>query len=111
DPVPALEEAGRVLAPGGRLVVNVPAHAWLWSQADVPLGPPRRYTRKSLTRDPAAAGFRPVVLTHVFSWLVPFVWVQRRLARDGSAATGLETGGALVDRTAMELTTIERGLL
>jgi hypothetical protein len=111
DPVPALEEAGRVLAPGGRLVVNVPAHAWLWSQADVHLGHHRRYTRKSLTRDLAAAGFRPVVLTHVFSWLVPFVWVQRRLARDGSAATGLETGGALVDRTAMVLTTIERGLL
>jgi SAM-dependent methyltransferase len=110
EPVGALREAGRVLAPGGLLVVTVPAHRWLWSAADVELGHVRRYTRRLLREHLAAAGFEPVVLTHVFSWLVPPVWATRTRARD-RAELGLDRTSAAIDRAAMALTWGERALV
>jgi SAM-dependent methyltransferase len=44
----ALAEARRVLRPGGRIVVTVPALPWLWSRRDEAAGHRRRYTRRSL---------------------------------------------------------------
>lgn len=106
DPGGALAEAARVLGPGGRLVVTVPAHAWLWSSADERLGHVRRYDRASVRRAVEAAGLSPVVLTHVFSWLVPPLAVFRRLGRDG-----LDVTRTPVDRAALVLTSLERQLV
>jgi hypothetical protein len=92
-------------------VVNVPAHGWLWSQADVELGHVRRYTRAMLRRELRAAGFEPLILTHVFSWLVPPVWLTRRVVRPGTAELGLDRTSVLIDRAAMALTWLERGLI
>jgi dolichyl-phosphate beta-glucosyltransferase len=111
DPVAALEEAARVLAPGGRIVVTVPAHQWLWSAADEQLGHVRRYDRRSLRNVLAAAGFEPVLLTHVFSWLVPPVWLKRKLVSGGDAELGLDQTSAAIDLAAMGLTLAERSLL
>lgn len=111
DPVAAVAEASRVLAPGGRLVVNVPAHTWLWSEADVQLGHVRRYHRRALVAELAAAGFRPDVLGHVFSWLVPPVWWRRRARSTGEAELGLDVASPTIDRAAMVLTGIERATI
>ncbi len=111
DPSPALLEARRVLADGGRLVITVPAHQWLWSSADVYLGHFRRYNRRLLKRSLAAAGFEPVLLGHVFSWLVPPVWIERRLRHPQKPALGLDRASFLIDRAALVLTAIERLLL
>ncbi len=111
DPVAALREAARALAPDGRLVVNVPAHQWLWSAADESLGHVRRYDRRLLRRHLAAAGLEPIVLSHVFSWLVLPVWVKRRVASGGEAELGLDQTSVAIDRAAMVLTRIERALI
>ncbi len=111
DPVAALQEAARALAPGGRLVVNVPAHRWLWSAADESLGHVRRYDRRLLRRQLDEADLRPIVLAHVFSWLVLPVWVARRLTGGGEAELGLDRTSLVIDRTAMVLTRVERALL
>ncbi|MBI4213723.1 MAG: methyltransferase domain-containing protein [Chloroflexi bacterium] len=48
DDVGALQEFGRVLRPGGLLVITVPALPALWSEWDEALGHRRRYTRPTL---------------------------------------------------------------
>jgi len=111
DPVAALQEARRVLSPDGRVVINVPAHEWLWSDADQFLGHVRRYTRRALRAELAAAGFEPHVLTHVFSWLVPPVWVKRRATKSHGPELGLDQTSPLIDRVAMALTLVERQLV
>jgi SAM-dependent methyltransferase len=111
EPVSALVEARRLLSPGGNLVVNVPAHRWLWSSADEALGHVRRYTRASLRAELDAAGFEPVMITHVFSWLVLPVWLKRRVAGGADAELGLDQTGVVVDRAAMVLTALERLLV
>lgn len=111
DPRAALMEARRVLGDNGRLVITVPAHQWLWSPADVHLGHFRRYNRKLLKRSLTQAGFVPVLLTHVYSWLVLPVWIERRLRRPANPALGLDRASFAIDRAALVLTAIERRLV
>jgi len=50
DDANELVTAGRLLAPGGQLVVLSPAHPWLFSRFDAAIGHVRRYTRSTLRR-------------------------------------------------------------
>ncbi|NVO31601.1 class I SAM-dependent methyltransferase [Hymenobacter lapidiphilus] len=54
----ALHEWSRVLKPEGRLIVFVPAHAYLWSQHDVVNHHFRRYSRQGLVAAMKHAGFQ-----------------------------------------------------
>ena len=80
DEAGALETCRRLLAPGGRLFVTVPAYAWLWSAHDVRLGHRRRYTAGSLRRAAEAAGFVVERLTY-FNTLLALPIIVVRLVR------------------------------
>jgi SAM-dependent methyltransferase len=111
DPVSALREAARVLAPDGRLVVNVPAHRWLWSAFDEEVGHLRRYTRSSMRAELGAAHLEPLLLGHTFSWLVPPMWLMRKALSGETAELGFDRASPAIDRAASALTLGERALL
>jgi SAM-dependent methyltransferase len=79
QPEVLLGEIARVLVPGGRLIVTVPAYQWMWSYADDVLGHYRRYTRSRLKDELRSAGFDVRRVTYFHSWLLPIAWTFRTL--------------------------------
>ncbi|MFC1544971.1 class I SAM-dependent methyltransferase [Gemmatimonadota bacterium] len=65
------DELLRIIVPGGKLVVSVPAGMWQWTQRDDVFGHFRRYSARSLGRVLAGAGFRIALTTHFNSLLLP----------------------------------------
>lgn len=72
--------AGR-LAPGGRIILTVPAMEWLWSQHDVVHHHQRRYSRRSLSNTIAEAGLESDYMSHFNTLLLPAAIAQRFAAR------------------------------
>jgi SAM-dependent methyltransferase len=108
DPIAALREARRLLRDDGLLIVTVPAHAWLWSEADELLGHVKRYRRSLLRQELQASGFRALWMSHVFSWLVPPVYVSRRRpSRSAEDQLGLGVDGYPFRIAARALTSAE----
>lgn len=80
DDAAALERLHRVLLPGGRLVLTVPAYMQLWSHTDEFAQHYRRYTPSQLHERLRASGFSVASLTHFMTPLYPLLWLGRRLA-------------------------------
>ena len=67
----ALVSLASKLRPGGRILITVPAHPWMWSAHDVVNHHKRRYTRRTLKAVIAAAGLRLDMLRWFNSLLFP----------------------------------------
>ncbi len=89
EPVEAYRETARCLRPGGVLVVNEPAHRWLYSYHDVSVGGKRRFGRRELCALLREAGLEPVYSTHWNFLPLPLVWARRKLL---SAPQGSDVG-------------------
>jgi len=87
DDVGALRELRRVVVPGGSLLVTVPAYQWLWSGHDEVNHHHRRYSRRSLERAAAQAGWEKVRTTHFNSLLLPVAVMLRVLDRFNRSTT------------------------
>jgi SAM-dependent methyltransferase len=81
DDLGALRELRRVVAPGGALLVTVPAYPWLWSGHDVINHHHRRYTRRTLQRVAERAGWQQTRTTYFNSLLLPVAIALRVLDR------------------------------
>ena len=77
----ALTGIARKLKPGGRILITVPAHPWMWSAHDVVNHHKRRYTRRTLKGVIAAAGLRLDMLRWFNSLLFPAAAGARLVGR------------------------------
>jgi SAM-dependent methyltransferase len=77
DDVAALAAMATCLAPGGKILIAVPAHQWLWSAHDVVNHHHRRYSVKSLRAAIGAAGLKPEKLGYFNSLLFPLAAAAR----------------------------------
>jgi SAM-dependent methyltransferase len=85
----ALESIARKLRPGGRILIAVPAHPWMWSAHDQANHHKRRYTKKTLKAVIGAAGLR----TDMLSWFNSLLFPVAAAARLAGRVTGREDGG------------------
>jgi SAM-dependent methyltransferase len=84
----ALAELHRVAAPGGQLLITVPAYMWLWSQHDETHHHKRRYTLRALRQRVRASGFEPRLESYFNSVLLPPIALARATTRRSPPANG-----------------------
>ena len=111
----AMHELARVLVPGGRLLMSVPAYQWAWTDHDVLAGHHRRYTRRRLLAAVEGAGFDVLRCTHVFAGVFPF-FAAERLARKvrrtpEASEQRLPQVSPVLERVLMGLSGVDRRLL
>ena len=112
----AMSELTRVLVPGGRMLLSVPAYQWAWSDHDVRAGHFRRYTRPRLVSLVEGAGLTVERATYAFTAVFPFFFAERagrRLRRlaGRTSGTGLSPVSPGVDRMLMGLSRLDHRLL
>ena len=81
DDVAALKGMASLLKPGGKILIAVPAHQWLWSAHDVVNHHHRRYSKGSLVTAIEAAGLKPRKLTYFNSLQFPLAAAARIAGR------------------------------
>ena len=67
----------KMLIPGGRLYITVPAYNFLWSVEDKRTGHFRRYTIKSLVKIFESTGYKIDYMSYIFSILPLFIYFFR----------------------------------
>ncbi len=115
DDAVALSELARVLAPGGRMLLSVPAYQWAWSDHDVQAGHYRRYTRARLDRVVQDTGLSVARSTYAFGAVFPlFVAERARRSLRGAPAQSdnrLPAVSPRADRILMGLSGLDERLL
>ena len=81
DDVAALAAIKSLLRPGGKVLIAVPAHQWMWSAHDVVNHHHRRYSKATLRQAIEAAGLKPVKMRWFNSLLFPLAAAARIAGR------------------------------
>ena len=87
------------LAEHGKLVVNVPAHQWLYSDYDRAAGHVRRYSMNQLVEIVERNGLNVRAVTYWGLPLVPLLLVRKGMTlRPGDGKAGFDPGGSFMNR-------------
>ncbi len=88
DDLAALREFARVLAPGGRVLLRLPAYDWLRGAHDKVVHTRKRYTIKEVAHLLAQSGFTLEHISFANMFLFPFAVLKRLSDRLTPVATG-----------------------
>jgi len=101
------------LAPGGRILVTVPAYQWMWSVHDEFVHHKRRYTAGKLIGEAAPAGLAAERITHFNMFLVPLAAAMRLVdtLAGRKSASGIGTPGPFINGLFRTIFGSEAGLL
>jgi SAM-dependent methyltransferase len=113
DDALAVAELARVLAPGGRMLLSVPAYQWAWTDHDVRAGHHRRYTSPEVERLVERAGLKVVRSTHAFAGVFPMFVAERvvRRVRRTPSSSRLPHVSPRAEKVLMGLSRMDRRLL
>ena len=108
----SLSSLSKRLAPGGRIVLTVPAYPWLWSQHDITHHHFRRYTRKSLQETVSRANLKVEQFFNFNVFLMPLIMVVRGLKRlSGSQEADDGLPSSILNGTLCKIFAAERHLI
>ena len=108
-PSRALGELARVLRPGGKLIVNMPAYEWLLSAHDRRVHNTRRVTATTLSAMLRDAGFHEIRASYWNCLLLPVMVLHRKLRRDSpETQSDVEPFGPCLNVALHAITQIER---
>lgn len=116
DDQTSLNNLARALRPGGKMLISVPQHPWLWSVTDEAACHVRRYTSDELIDKIQRAGLKVEYKTSFVSFLVPLMYLSRlrskQLAADpmSELKNGRLTTWLLEAVMAVELALIKLGV-
>ncbi len=112
EPEPALAEMARILAPGGLLLLNLPAFDWLRSAHDLRVRNSRRFTASGTRRLLAASGFTAIRTRYWNALLLPLMVAQRKLlARAPHHGSDVAPFPPWLDHSLHAVTVLERRLM
>ena len=110
EPVAALGEVRRVLRPRGRLVVNMPAYAWLLSGHDRRVHNARRQSAREVRAMLGAAGFADIGVQYWNGLLLPLMVARRKIFPRHDSASDVSRFSPWLNTTLHTVAEIERHL-
>lgn len=88
DDKEALKSLMRMLKKGGKIILTVPAHQWLWSRDDQIAGHKKRYTIREMQKMFSKVDLKPVYLHYFFMMILPFLFLRKLLKPSSSQEKG-----------------------
>lgn len=97
------------LAPSGTLLINVPAHQWLYSDYDRAAGHVRRYSANELAGVAEKSGFEVRALTYWGLPLIPLLLIRKAMKlQKNNGKAGFDSRGRTVNSALWGLAQLER---
>ncbi len=111
DTSKALQEFGRVLKPGGSLVINVPAYNWMWSYHDDLVDTKHRFRRSELASLLKKAGFEITISSYANLLIFPLIIARRKIFVPANPSSDVKPYPPLIEALCGSMAALEYGAL